>query len=80
MIYHYLQVHLLIDCPKMNQYRDTCCLGSFIRVHRRVRPGISSIKLFALFLDDKDPKAIKKKAIDLYTMIVGWHSQMKIDI
>ena len=71
---------MLIDCPKMTQTRETCGLGPFIRAHRLAKPGISSIKLFAMFLSDRDPEAMKQKAMDLYTMQLGWHNLMKIEM
>lgn len=73
-------MHLLIDCPMMEQYRASCGLGSFIRVHRMIKPGLSSIKLFALFLNDRDSTVMYKRALDLYTMKLGWHSLMGIEL
>ena len=70
----------MFDCPKMAQYRESCGLGPFIRAHRLAKPGMSSIKLFALFLSDRDSGAMKQKAMDLYTMQLGWHTLMKIEM
>ena len=64
----------------MEQYRASCGLGSFIRVHRMIKPGLSSIKLFALFLNDRDSTVMYKRALDLYTMKLGWHSLMGIEL
>ena len=55
----------------MTQFRESCGLGPFIRVHRLAKPGISSIKLYAMFLSDRDPGAMQQKAMDLYTMQLG---------
>ena len=71
---------MLFDCPQMNQYRDACGLGTFTRIHRQVKPGISSAKLFAMFLSDKDSVLLKKRALDLYTMKLGWHTLMGIEL
>ena len=64
----------------MAVYRDSCGLGSFIKAYRRAIPGISSLKLYAMYLNDCDPCSMKNKAMDLYSMKVGWHSLMKIDL
>ena len=76
----HFQVHLLIECAQMKNYRESCGLGPFISAHRLAKPGISSIKLFALFLSDRDPALLQKRALDLYTMKLGWHNLMDIDI
>ena len=75
-----IQVHMLIECTQMAFYRSTCGLGPFIDAYRNMYPSISSLKLFALFLNDKLPLSMKKKAMDLHYMKVGWHSLMKIPI
>jgi hypothetical protein len=33
-----------------------------------------------MFLSDRDPGAMKQKAMDLYTMQLGWHNLMKIEM
>ena len=71
---------MLFDCSKMTQYRESCGLGPFIRAHRILKQSITSIKLYALYLNDRDVDTIKKKAMDLYVMKVGWHKLMKIDL
>ena len=75
-----IQVHVVIDCPHLAPYRNSCGIGPFVRVFKRAIPEISSIKLYALFLDDKEPHRIKTKAMDLYSMKVGWHVLMNIDL
>ena len=75
-----IQVHMLIDCPQMSFYRDSCTLGLFINSYRKIYPSISSLKLFALFLSDKLPSSMKKKSISLYHMKTGWHSLMEISL
>lgn len=69
---------MLIDCPGMTQTRDACGLGPFITAYRSISPQMSSVKLFALFLNDNNPEKMKKKALDLYTMKLGWHNLMNI--
>lgn len=71
---------MLVDCPGMTQYRLSCGLGQFISAYRRTNPQISSIKIFALYLNDRNPENMKKKAFDLYHMKLGWHSLMCINI
>ena len=71
---------MLIDCPQMSFYRDSCTLGLFINSYRKIYPSISSLKLFALFLSDKLPSSMKKKSISLYHMKTGWHSLMEISL
>ena len=64
----------------MTQYRDSCGLGPFIRIYRQARPGVSSVKLYAVFLSDKDCALLRKRAMDLYTMRLGWHTLMNIEL
>ena len=64
----------------MEQYRNSSGIQSFILAHRRSTPHISSLKLFAIFLNDSNPDLIKKRAVSLYSMLLGWHSLMKIDM
>ena len=71
---------MLIDCPRMSKYRESCELGSFVKAHKLANPGISSIKLYSLYLNDKNPASMKRKALVLYSMKVGWHSLMKIEL
>lgn len=71
---------MIIDCPKMAPYRDSCGIGPYVRAHRRASPGISSIKLYSLYLDDTLLDSIKGRSLDLYAMKVGWHALMKIEL
>ena len=71
---------MLVDCPAMEQYRNGCTLGPFIRAYRSLKPQFSSVKIFALYLNDKDPENVKKKALTLYHMKVGWHKLMNIEL
>ena len=75
-----LQVHLLIDCSAMTQFRNSCDLGSFISAYRKTSPQISSLKLYALFLNDSNPDLLKKRAMSLYTMQLAWHQLMNINM
>ena len=74
------QVHLLIDCVSMGTYRRSCEIASFIEIYRRIQPTLSSIKLFAMFLDDRNPEVLKRRAVSLYTMLLGWHKLMNIEM
>lgn len=71
---------MIIDCPNMIFYRDSCGLGPFIAAYRKIQPHISSVKLFALFLNDNVPEEMQKKSLDLYHMKLGWHSLMNITL
>ena len=71
---------MLIDCPTMTQYRESCNLGMFIKTYRRISPQMSSVKIYALYLNDTHPITLKEKAIDLYHMKIGWHIKMKIEM
>lgn len=72
------KVHLLIECPEMAAYRNSCRIGPFINVYKGIYPSISSIKLYALYLNDCQPEDIKNKALSLYHMKTGWMSLMNI--
>ena len=71
---------MLVDCPSMAQYRSMCSIGPYIEEQKRMNPRVSSIKLYAKFLSDKNHKLIQQRAHDLYVMKVGWHKLMKIEI
>ena len=71
---------MLLDCPRMSPYRSSCGLGPFLAAYRCMIPRFSSVKIFALYLNDKNPKAMKQKALDLYHMKLGWHNLMGIEM
>lgn len=71
---------MLIDCPTMSQYRESCGLGPFVTAYRRAYPQMSSVKIFALYLNDNSPENMKIKALDLYHMKLGWHNCMNISL
>ena len=71
---------MLIDCKELEQSRATCGLGAFIRAKRIINPHVSSLKIFALFLNDCDAELIKKRALDLFFMKLSWHKLMKIEL
>jgi hypothetical protein len=71
---------MLIDCTAMDPYRNSCELANFISAYRRTNQQISSLKLFARFLNDHDPKLMQKRALSLYTMQLGWHHLMQINM
>lgn len=71
---------MVIECPKLNLYRDACGIGPFVAAHRLATPGISSIKLFSLYMSDKHLDSVRAKAMDLYNMKVGWHTLMNIEL
>lgn len=67
---------MLIDCPAMAYYRNTCELVRYISMHRIVQPQISSLKLYAMYLDDSKPCNLKEKILSLYHMKNGWMTLM----
>ena len=73
--YGLIQVHMLIGCPHLSVYRNACGVGKFVNFHRKLIPSISSVKLYALFLNDSNPEDIKDKATSLFNMKVGWLSK-----
>ena len=71
---------MLIDCPEMAQYRDSCEIGSYIRALRFDNPSLSSIKLNSMYLNDSNCDSIMRRSSVLYHMYLGWHSLMGIQI
>ena len=71
---------MVIDCPEMEVYRSSCNVGSFIKAVRFTRPGTSSVKLYAMYLSDRNSEMFCKKYKDLLHMYLGWHNLMGIDI
>ena len=69
---------MLIDCPAMEPYRQTCAIGPFIDVYKSLQPSISSVKLMSLYLSDSPGTNIKSKALSLYYMQKGWENLMNI--
>ena len=70
------EIHLLIVCPEMTLYRNSCFLGSFIRIHRNLVPSISPAKLYSLFLDDRNIEDIDDKIQCLFHMKTAWENKM----
>ena len=66
---------MLIECAQMDQFRNSCALGPFVRTYRNM---YSSVKIYAMYLNDDNPKNVKKKALSLYHMQVGWNQKMNI--
>ena len=62
----------------MAVYRDLCKLGQFVRFYKSLKPHYSSVKIYALYLDHKNPESVKNKALALYNMKLGWHKLMNI--
>ena len=75
-----LQVHMIISCPEMAQYRNTCGVGPFIQAYKYTRAYTSPLKLYALNMNDSNPADMNSKAMDLYHMYLGWHSLMNITL
>ena len=71
---------MVIECPQMSFYRNSCGIGSFVREFKVLRPQISSLKLYALYLSDRDPEKMYEKSLALYHMYLGWHGLMNIPI
>ena len=43
------ECHMLFECSTMEPYRQTCDIGPFISIYKRMQPSISSVKLMSLF-------------------------------
>ena len=72
------QVHLLVDCPALEPFREMCEIGPFVKFYRSLSPKYSSVKIYALYLSEKSAEAMRKKALSLYSMKVAWHKLMDI--
>ena len=72
------ECHMLIDCPAMEPYRQTCAIGTFISVYKTLQPSISSVKLMSLYLSDSPGTDIKSRCLALYYMQTGWEQLMKV--
>ena len=64
----------------MEPYRNGCILGPFIRMYKSLTPSLSAVKIFALYLSDKNPKVVKNRALTLYSMKLGWHALLEISL
>ena len=71
---------MLIDCPELSYYRNSCGVGPFVQFYCQIFPHISSCKIYALYLNDDQPDQMQRKAYDLYHMKIGWHSCMNIEL
>ena len=71
---------MIIDCPIMEPYRSACDLAPFINLYKSLKPQYSSVKIFAMYLNDRDPTKIQKKTLSLCSMKLGWHKLMNINI
>ena len=71
---------MLVDCEALQTYRDSCSVGPFVAAFRQGNPSVSSVRIFALFLNDGDPSKFKEKALSLHHMKIGWHTLMKIPL
>ena len=72
------ECHMLIECPAMTPYRQTCDLGTFISVYKVLQPSILSTKLMSLYLLDPPGTDIKRKGLALYYMQKGWENLVGI--
>ena len=72
------QIHMIVDCAQLDQIRSTCSLGHFISTFRRLQPNISSLKIYAMFLNDRFSPNHKDKILSLYQMKLGWMKLMGI--
>ena len=71
---------MIVECPSMSVYRDLCSIGPFVRAYQTMGPKYSSVRIYAMFMDDKDMKKVQKKALALYSMKIGWLKEMKIPL
>ena len=71
---------MVIDCPLMEMYRSSCKIGPFIKAIRLTRPSSSSVKLYAMLLNDSNSDKFCDRYKDLLHMYMGWHNLMGIVI
>ena len=71
---------MLFDCTFMASERSRCGINSFINDQRSINPSVSSVKLYALYLSDRDPKALPERSLSLYSMMLAWHKMLGMDI
>ena len=64
----------------MSVYRDSCKIGQFVRFYKSMKPHYSSVKIYALYLDHRNSESVKDKALALYSMKLGWHKLMNIEM
>ena len=64
----------------MDIYRDICSIGPIVRLYKSMGPKYSSVKIYAIIMDDADSGKIQKKALALYSMKIGWLKEMKIPL
>ena len=68
------EVHLVIDCQSMAPFRNTCSIGSFVRVYKSL--NWESVEIFKLLLDDSREGDLDQKLRDLLYMKCGWSKIM----
>ena len=64
----------------MEMYRNLCIIGPFVKMYKSLGPRYTSVKIYGMFLDDRDPRAIQRKALALYGMKIGWLKLMGIPL
>ena len=70
---------MLIQCPAMSDYRNSCDLGQQITIYRELQPQISSAKIYSLYLNDALCKNLKERILSLYHMKIRWCTKMSIE-
>ena len=71
---------MVVECPVMQPYRESCGISTFITSIRAMSNQLSARKMYALYLDDTDGELLNAKTQDLLHMYIGWHNLMEIDI
>ena len=71
---------MIVDCPIMEPYRKLCEIGPFVRLYKTMNRHYTSVKIYAMYLDDRDHKAVQRKSLALYSMKIGWHRLMNIPL
>ena len=69
---------MIVECPQLTAYRDSCTLGQFVKSIKRLRPGISSVKIYAQYLSDIHPEDIHEKAMCLFSMKTAWDQLIRL--
>ena len=73
------EVHVIIDCPSLHAYRQTCGLGPRIAGYRKLIKNMSSVKLYSILLNDSNQEIINKMGSDLIYMKEAWFKLMNIN-
>ena len=64
----------------MDVYRSLCSIGPFVKLYKGMGSKYTSVRIYAMYMDDRDIGKIQKKALSLYSMKLGWLKEMKFPL